>query len=122
MALKKPPCVNCGKLSVRDGWCKRHYPKNVTRKTASELARRYRKIKNGICLRCKEKVLPGKRYCEAHKNTYREIGKRLDTVLAMHILKRAIRAAQERRDSESIFLDPEFEEKYTEEIKEWDVK
>jgi len=117
MTREKPPCVTCGEPSARAGWCAKHYPPGANEKTAWALSSRRRKIAAGICLKCKAKAMPGKRYCEKHKDTYKEISKRNDTSVAMKIVKRAMRDAQRRRDAESIFLDPDFEEKHTEVVK-----
>ena len=117
MVRIKPPCAECGESSVKAGWCAKHYPQGYNDKTAWAMSDRRRKIKAGICVRCHEPAMSNRRYCEKHKDTYRQISKRNDTTLATHILKKAISDAQRRRDSESIFLDPDFEEKYTEEVK-----
>jgi len=117
MRREKPPCVECGEPSTRAGWCAKHYPAGINEKTAGARSVRRRKIAAGICLKCKLPVIKGRRYCENHKNTYKEISKRNDTSVAMKIVKSAMRDAQRRRDSESLFLDPEFEEKNTEVVR-----
>ena len=104
----KPLCAECGDPTTYLGWCEAHRPAGNDKNSIWAKSCRRRREKAGLCLRCGQPAIAGRKYCVPHQQAVDRGLQKIGTVMARKIVHDAKERAKKNRDKESIFLSPDF--------------